>query len=395
MKKRFPLPAALALILFASALTCLIIASTLGRELGFFTDRFGAVREYAALLAKIDEHYIGEYDVKDVSAAANSAAVDALGDRWSFYLTPEEYVRYMDSTSNRFTGIGIIASIDEASGGMLVQSVYKGSAAETGGLVAGDVITGIDGVGITGLEFDEMRSMLSRPIGDAAELRVLRGDGGELTLSVVYSVVFTDPVSYETLDGNIGYIKLENFETGSAKSFIAAMEELSDQGVAAFIFDVRGNGGGKVTEMTRILDYLLPEGEIFIAVDRSGREEVTLSDASMVDIPCAVLVNRYSFSAAEYFSATLMEYGYAVVVGEQTTGKDRSQITVTLPGGGALHISSAKFLTRNRVSLYDAGGLTPDHQIALTDDEFTLLVTGNLSKEDDPQLRFAAGFLTG
>ena len=382
-------------MLLASALTCLIIALTIGQEFGLFSDRFATMREYAALLSNIEEYYIGDYDEQDIAAAANDAAVSALGDRWSYYLTPEEYERYLDSTGNRFTGIGVLAVKDELTGGMLIQSVYRGSAAETSGLVAGDLVTEIDGNDITGIDFDEMRERLAREIGDAAVLTVKRADGTIATLEVIYSIVFADPVTFEMLDGNIGYIALANFETGSANSFIAAVDDFVSQGAAALIFDVRGNGGGKVSEMTRILDHLLPEGEIFVGVSRFGKEEIITSGASMVDIPCAVLVDRYSFSAAEYFAATLKEYGYAAVVGEQTTGKDRSQITIPLPGGSALHISSAKFLTKNRVSLYETGGLTPDYPVDMTDEEFSLFVTGNLEKDEDPQLACAVGLFRG
>ena len=374
------------LMLLASALTCLIIFVTLGRELGVFSDRFDSVREYAALLANIDELYIGDYLRADVSSAANKAAVMALGDRWSYYLTPEEYVKYLDSSNNRFAGIGITAVIDEETGGMLVASVYKGSAADEGGLAAGDVIVKIDGEDITGLDFDEMRSMLARPIGDTVTLDVLSEDGGAQTLEVVYSFVFVDPVEYEMLDGDIGYVMLANFESGAANSFIAAVEDLAGQGAAAMIFDVRGNGGGRVSEMTRILDFLLPEGEIFISVHKSGNEEITMSGPDMFSMPCAVLVDRYSYSAAEYFAATLSEYGYAAVVGEQTTGKNRSQVTVTMPSGGALHISSGEYLTKNRVSLYAQGGFTPDHEVSLEDEQFALLIAGQLEKENDAQL---------
>ena len=382
-------------MLLASALTCLIIASTIGRELGFFSGRFGFVREYAALLSRIDELYIGDYDEKDVAAAANGAAVYSLGDRWSFYMTPEEYVSYLDSVNNRFVGIGIIAIVDEETGGMLVNSVYRGSAAEAGGLAAGDIIIGIDGEDITSAEFEEMRLLLSRQVGESVDLTVKRAGGVTEKLTVIYSYIFVDPVIYEMMENGIGYIQLANFENGSASSFIAAVDDCISRGAFAFIFDVRSNGGGKVAEMTRILDYLLPEGEIFVAVDRGGTEEITKSGPGMIDMPCVVLVDRYSFSAAEYFAATLKEYGYASVVGEQTTGKDRSQVTVTLPGGGALHISSAKFLTKDRVSLYEVGGLTPDHQVGLTDDEFELFMTGNLEKESDPQFLKAVELLNG
>jgi len=196
-------------------------------------------------------------------------------------------------------------------------------------------------------------------------------------------------VSYELLDGDIGFLKIANFNEGSAQRFIAAAEDLIGQGAQTFVFDVRGNPGGLVSEVTGMLDYLLPEGEIFIAVDRSGTETITTSDPEYVDLPAVVIVDSLSFSAAEYFAAMLREYSRADIVGEQTTGKSRMQKTVGLPGGGAINISFAQYLTKNRVSLHDVGGVSPDHEVILTDDERLLFFSGRLERDLDPQIQKA------
>ena len=376
----------------ASALTYLVVTLFSLRLSG---DGGGAAtkRDFAALLKIIDELYIGEYDEDLLASEAMKAAVESLGDRWSYYMTPDEYVYFMDLSNNRYAGIGIGVAQDESTDLIKVLSVYGGSAAETAGLLADDLILAIDNEDIAGFTIGEMGDLLSREIGDDVDLTILRPDGSVVTITVVYSYVFVDPVQYEMLSGDIGYISVSNFDYGAADSFIAAAGELIDQGTRAFVFDVRMNGGGRVSEMTGMLDYLLPEGEIFIAVDRSGVETITLSDADMVDLPCVVLVDRNSYSAAEYFAATLSEYGYASVVGEQTSGKNRMQTTYTMPGGGALHLSTSQYLTKNRVSLYDVGGLTPDYLIVLDDDEYELLLSGNVDMEDDPHIQKALSLL--
>ena len=395
MKKRITLKLALTLMLIASALTCLIIMLTIWLRLGVFSGRFMYVRQYAALIGVIDKHFIGQADFDDIHTSAMRSAVRALDDRWSYYMTPDELVSYQTRTGNRFTGIGVGIEIDEATGGMRVYFVYRGSEAETAGLVAGDIIIGIDGVDVTGYEIDMVRDLLQRPIGSIAEISVLRADGTVDTIPVVYGTVFIDPVSYEMIDENIGYIALSNFNYGTANSFINALDHLMRRGALSFVFDVRSNGGGTVAEMTKILDHLLPEGEIFIAVDRSGEEHVIYSAGpGQVDLSAVVLVDRGSFSAAEYFAALLCEYGYADIIGEQTSGKSRSQQVFRLPGGGAANISSAQYLTKNRVSLFDAGGLTPNHIIPLTDYEYALVAAGNLEKSADPQLNKAIALLT-
>ena len=82
-----------------------------------------------------------------------------------------------------------------------------------------------------------------------------------------------------------------------------------------------------------------------------------------------VLVNGNSYSAAEFFAAALQEYNWATVVGEQTTGKARSQITLELSDGSAVHISTHKYLTPNRVDLAETGGVTPDVAVAQADEQ--------------------------
>ena len=380
----------LTLVLLASALTCLIFVLVFGSFFGGIgSARYAATQEYAALLDLIEKMYIGEYDESDVTAAAMHAAVIALGDEWSYYMTPEEYIEYLNSANNQFAGIGVGVAIDEETGGMVVIYTYRGSPAETAGLLPGDIITGIDGQGLEGLSLDGMRALLSRPVGQTASLTVIRADGVVEAVDVVFDLVFSDPVSFEMLDGDIGYVRIDNFERGAADGFISAVNELLEEGARAFIYDVRCNRGGRVNELIRILDFLLPEGEIFISVDKSGKESITYSDDETVDAPAIVLADKYSFSAAEYFAAMLGEFDYAEVVGERTTGKGRSQMTEMLPGGGALHISTSQYLTKNRISLHDAGGLIPDHQLAMSDEEISLLLVGNLDKDEDPQLQLA------
>jgi len=309
-------------------------------------------------------------------------------------MTPVEYARFLDDSSNRYSGIGVGVATDQETGGIMVRYVYRSSPAEAAGVNAGDVITAVDGISVIGCDISELRTLLARPVGDTVDLSVLRPGGYVRVITVEYNVIFTDPVSYEMLDSGVGYVAIKNFEQDAALSLISAVEGLIESGARAFIFDVRGNGGGRVSELTAILDFILPEGDIFVAVDRHGTETITRSDPESIDLPMVVLVDRYSFSAAEYFAATLREFGRADIVGEQTTGKSRMQTTIALPGGGALHISTDQYLTKNRISLYDVGGVVPDHVVTLTEEEFAQRISGNLNKDQDPQLQMALLVLT-
>jgi len=358
-----------------------------GIPLGAMSGRSNLVRDYAALLTRIDDFFIGEFDEEHVTTAAMRAAIDALDDPWSFFMTAEEYERNQDHTLNRYPGIGVTVVFDDEAGYIRVVEVFRGSAAETAGILPGDLILAVDGEDSAGISLPELRGKLRRPIGQSAQIKIERSGGETETVEVVFSHITIIPLSYEMLDDGIGYIRLYNFNAGSADGFIGAVRSLMSQGAVGLIFDMRGNGGGWVTEMTQMLDFLLPEGDIFVAVDASGRETVTTSGPDYLDMPMVVLVDRFSFSGAEYFAAIMSEFGFAQTVGEQTTGKSRMQRVVRLPGGGAINISIAEYLTKNRVSLHDAGGFTPDYTVLLTDEELALFLTDSL--EYDPQLQKA------
>jgi len=395
MEKKYSLKDLLTLMIATLALTSVV----LGLVFYVYTRtpkeniNTGDSHDLSELLEVISTRFIGEYDMDELFEEARRAMIAALDDDWSYYMTAQEFERFLQNSDNRYHGIGVEVKTDEENGGIRVTNVYRDSGAQLAGIITGDVIVAIDGDSIRGWTMTEVRDALRRELDTTALLTVLRHDGNYYDLTVVYSIIFTDPVRYEMLDGNIGYVALRNFESGAADSFIDAVNTLIQNGAVAFIYDVRSNNGGKVTEMTKILDFLLPEGEIFIAVSHTGEEKITTSDADFIDIPAVVLINAFSFSGAEYFAAVLSEYDYALSVGEQTTGKNRMQTTLRLSTGAAVHISTGEYLTPNRISLFAEGGFTPDFPMALSEDEFILFISGELSFDDDPQIQKAISLL--
>jgi len=393
MKQKYSLSIVIALMLFASALTLAGMLMITGLPLRTLGSRSDFAREYAQLLTTIDENFIGDFNEQEVAIASMRAAVAALDDDWSFFMTADELERNLNSAHNRYDGIGVTVFADDQTGYIMIIDVFRGSAAELSGILPGDIILSVDDNDVVGFSVAQLRALLIRPHGEFADISVRREDGTTHYVSVEFGPVFVAPISYELLDGNIGYIRLFNFNNGSADSFITAVNDLIDAGAVGFVFDMRENPGGWVTEMSDILDFLLPEGEIFILVDRNGTETITTSDSEYIDLPMVVIVDSFSFSGAEYFAAMLREFGFAEIVGEQTTGKSRVQRIVRLQSGAAVNISFAEYLTKNRVSLHDEGGLTPDHIVILSDEQRGLFRRGNLDFDDDPQLYAALNVL--
>ena len=345
--------------------------------------------KYAEVLRVLRSTFVAEIDMDSVTDAAMAGAVSGIDDRWSYYMSAEEYEDYLDYAANRYQGIGVTIQKDEETGGFRIVSVNRDGPAMLAGLAVDDIILAVDGQDVTAGETADLRTLIQADFGRDAILTVLHPDGLTEEVPVSCEEIYTDPVEYEMLDGGTGYVAIRNFRDGAAQSAIDAVEELVGQGAERLVFDVRDDLGGQLTELVALLDYLLPEGEVFLRSDREGNESVEYSDASCVELPMAVLVNGDSYSAAEFFAAALREYDWAVVVGEPTTGKSRSQVTVVLHDGSAVHISRYSYLTPNRVDLFEAGGLTPDVEVALSEEEYEQFETGWLEPADDPQVQAA------
>lgn len=314
----------------------------------------------------VNSRFVGEYDETQVVDSALSGMVDGLGDRWSYYLTEEEYEAQNQRRTNQYVGIGVTVNY-ESEDGLTIVEVTEGGPAEAAGLQSGEVVTAVDGFSLAGEARYEGAERIQGEEGTTVTLEVLGTDGETRTVEVTRASLDSDPVTAKMLEGNVGYAALANFYDHSADRLKEEVTRLKEEGAEALVFDMRNNGGGYLSELTEMLDFLLPEGPIFISRDRAGNEEVTQSDAACVDLPMAVLVNANTYSAAEFFAAELQEQGVAVIVGEPTSGKGYSQQTFALPHGGAMAISTGAYFTGSGTSLIGTG-LTLDWEVYLTDE---------------------------
>lgn len=349
------------------------------------------VRKTAELEEYIDEYFVGDTDETEMADAAASAMVTATGDRWSYYISADDYEAYMEQMNNAYVGIGITISRAEKENGYTVMEVTKESPAEEAGVLAGDLLTAVDGNSVVEMDVDEVRDLVRGEEGSYVRLSLARG---EETLEVEVERRTIEQIAAEgtMLDGNVGYVKIENFDKNSADHTIAAIKTLIDEGAESLLFDVRNNPGGYKDELVEVLDYLLPEGVLFRMVYYNGEETVDESDADCVTLPMAVLVNSESYSAAEFFAAALQEYGVAEVVGTQTSGKGYFQNTYRLSDGSAVALSSGTYYTPNGVSLANVG-ITPDLMVEMEDEDFAALYYDQLEPADDNQLQAALDLL--
>jgi len=358
-----------ALMLVTASATFVIAWLIFRTNYGMDSNLSEEIRVYAQARQYISELFVGDLDESELTDAAISAVIEALDDEWSYYMTAEEYEAFVRQSNNEYQGIGISFTRTEDTNAIEITSVTAGSPAAEAGLAVGDVITAINGESVSDLESEDIREIILDNLGNTVTLTIEGSDGKTRETQVKSEEYYVNPVSYEMLENNVGYIKIVSFDSDSGKEGIAAIDELISDGATALVFDVRNNPGGRVSELLELLDYILPQGEMFISADRDGNETIEISDENSIEMPMAVLVNANSYSAAEYFAAILQEYEWADIVGERTTGKGRSQLTLTLSDGSAIHISTKRYFTPAGVDLSDVGGIIPDHEVELISEE--------------------------
>lgn len=351
----------------------------------------GGKSKLDALNQLIKDKFIGEADEKKIGDAAANAMIETLGDRWSYYIPADEFADYQDQKKNSYVGIGV--TITPASDGSLeVKQVTAGGSAEEAGVQAGDFITGVNGQSIMGTDLNTISAMIKGEAGTTVELTLSSG-GQEKIVTVTRRQIRIPVATGKLLDGGIGLVRIENFNTNCKTETIAAIESLIEQGATKLIFDVRFNPGGYAKELVDILDYLLPKGDLLRTEDVSGKVEVETSDEKCLQMPMAVLVNGDSYSAAEFFAAALSEREWATVVGEQTTGKGYYQVTYSLPDGSAVGLSIGKYFTANGVSL-EGVGITPDVVVPVDENTASAIYAGTIEAAADPQIQAAVKALT-
>ena len=326
-------------------------------------DNVGGKADYAEAMRYIeikdiiDENFIDTVDRAALGNYAAAAMVSGLNDPWSKYMSSDEYKTYQLSSANEYQDIGISMLKDESGGGFQVIGVNPVSPAALAGLTTGMYITSVDDEDITKYTLEQARTAIRSRMNGKFTLGFGRGQS---PITVDCTPVYTSAVSSRLEKTEAGYVQISNFEAGSSQDAINAIEELLNQGAIALCIDLRNNPGGLRGEAAAFLDYLLPNGVLFAEMDKNGKQDVVQSDGMCIQLPMCVLVNAGTFAEAELCAAVLQEYNWATILGEATTGKTRTQETITLSDGSALQLSTGTYITGNGNDISRNGGVVPD-----------------------------------
>lgn len=335
----------------------------------------------------IQERYIGQADGEAMEDAAAAAMVKATGDRWSYYIPASQYEAHKEQSENAYVGIGITIQQAEDGSGFLIVMVNQNGPAQEAGIQVNDLLIAVEDQDVREMTADQVRELIRGEAGTKVSLTVMR-QGEHQTLAVERRRIESAVATGQMLADGIGLVKISNFDERCASESIAAVQKLQQEGAKKIIFDVRNNPGGYAEELVKLLDYLLPEGDLFRSVSYDGTEKVDTSDADCLDMPMAVLINGSSYSAAEFFAAALQEYQAATIVGEPTVGKGVYQTTISLGDGSAVALSTGKYFTPKGNSLTDVG-VIPDVRVDVDEETAEKIYYGTLGYADDLQIQAA------
>ncbi|MCA4898493.1 MAG: S41 family peptidase [Bacteroidota bacterium] len=359
---------------------------------------------FASLFKEVNTYYVDEVDPKKLIETGINGMLDQL-DPYTDYIPEENREIFAIQTSGKYAGVGALIGI--VNNKTVITIPYKGFPAYRAGLRVGDEFVEVDGKNVEGKSTPEVSTLLKGNPGTEVSLVLKRANLKELIrVKLKREQIKISNITHSTLlDGNIAYIKLDEFTPGAAKEVEDALEQLKAQGAKKLILDLRANLGGSLFEAINIANLFLPKGREVVSTKGKSPDwnkiYNTLNAPRDLEMPVAVLTSGSTASASEIVAGSLQDYDRAVLVGQKTFGKGLVQTTRQLSYNTQLKVTTAKyyipsgrciqaldythrksngtveriadslkreFLTKGGRKVFDGGGLDPD--IAIQEDEF-------------------------
>jgi len=338
------------------------------------------------------------YTSNEQAYAAVRVALAKLGDPYTRFLDPKQYVALTDQTSGELSGVGIRMELNGKTKRLTVVEALEKSPALKAGIKAGDQILAVDGKTTVGLKVEDASKLIRGKAGTPITLRVARQGQSSFDVKLTRAQLELATVSYTLKQEGtrrIGYIRLQEFSSHAAAQMQRAIHELNRQQVNGFVLDLRGNPGGLLEASIEIARMWLENGAIVRTVDRVGESEQSAANhTALTKLPLVVLVNGNSASASEILSGALQDNRRAVVVGTQTFGKALVQSVHSLSDGSGMAITVAHYYTPKGTDI-NHKGISPDIKIDLTDDQLRQLAANPklIGTPVDPQYARAIAVL--
>jgi carboxyl-terminal processing protease len=322
------------------------------RQLNLFSDVFERVRS----------GYVEQPDDVELIEGAINGMLQKL-DPHSTYLSEKSYQDMQTQTSGEFGGLGIEVTMEE--GFVKVVSPIEDTPAFRAGILAGDLITHLDGEPVQGLSLNDAVTKMRGRVKEPIDLTIQRGSE-EVKITVVRDTIRIRAVRFERED-DIGYVRISAFSARTEEQLRAAMDKLRDEiptdDLKGFLIDLRNNPGGLLDQAVAVSDLFLDRGEIVSTrgrdADQTERRNARPGDHAK-QLPVVVLINGGSASASEIVAGALQDHKRATIIGTRSFGKASVQTVIPLSGAnGALKLTTARYYTPSGRSI-QAQGIDPD-----------------------------------
>lgn len=327
-------------------------------------DSYRHLKIFTDVLALVRKNYVSEIDVKDLVEGAVKGMLSSL-DPHSGYLTTDMYKELQVETKGEFGGLGIEITVKD--GLLTVVSPIEESPAYQAGVQAGDQIIKIGEEFTKDLTLIDAVKKMRGPKGTPVTISVHREGVRELIpITVIRDIIHVDSVRSRTLDKGFGYIRLAQFQEGSASEFKSALksiaQEAGENGMQGLVIDLRNNPGGLLTQAIRVADIFLTDGVIVYTdgrLESQKQKYYAHDDGIEPEFPIVALINGGSASASEIVAGALQDHERAVILGTQSFGKGSVQTILPMENGSALRLTTALYYTKSGRSI-QAQGIKPD-----------------------------------
>jgi carboxyl-terminal processing protease len=327
------------------------------------------------LVSQVRETIRDDYFKPVESSALEDASVDGMvrelrrryDDRFSDYLDPQELAQFESATSGRFSGVGL--TVSGVKRGLRVATVLPHTPAERAGIEKGDLITSVNGRSLAGVPAEVSTARIKGPAGTPVTLRVVSEPRNRSRVVHLKRASVHVPVAIGKITRaggrKVAYVRYVTFNQGAHGELSSTLERLYDRGAGGLLLDLRGNGGGLLTEAVLSASLFLRKGQLVVSTESRtmGDRDYDAVGDPLERHPTVVLIDHDTASAAEILASALRDYGIARIVGTRSFGKGTFQEVIRLAAGGALDLTVGQYLTADGTSL--AGeGIKPDVRAA-------------------------------
>ncbi|OGV51752.1 MAG: hypothetical protein A2017_10455 [Lentisphaerae bacterium GWF2_44_16] len=343
------------------------------------SDGYRSIALMMNVLQLVRENYVDK-DMVSYDRLIKGALKGMLGelDPYSAYETPDHYSKTVEDTKGEFGGLGIV--VTNRNNILEVVAPMEDTPGFKAGIIAGDIITEIDGKQTRGMDLFETVNLLKGPPGTKVNMTIYRKAENKFKkVTIERAVIEVSPVKGpKIIDSGIGYIRLTQFSVPLPEKLDEALASLKKKNMRALILDLRGNPGGLMGAAIQVCSRFIEEGKVVVST--AGRKESEKQDFrslycdKTLDIPMLVLVDGNSASAAEIVAGCLQDHKRAVLLGEKTFGKASIQSLVPLGDKSAVRLTTGKYFTPDKKLIHGIG-IQPDIKVKIPEaDEMKLAV---------------------